>query len=58
MIGYCSLNTGNVELREDFFPGKTCKPFVCKRNYFVLHSEIATFSRWRKPNVECINAIK
>ena len=42
----------------DFFPGKTWKPFACKRNYFVLQSETATFAYWRKRNVECINVIK
>ena len=47
-----------VDLDMDFFPGKTCKPFACKRNYFVLQSETATFACWRKRNVECINVIK
>ena len=26
---------------DHFFPGKFCKPFACKRNYFVLQSETA-----------------
>ena len=47
-----------VRSYKDFFPGKTCTPFACKRNYFVLQSETATFSCWRKQNVGCINAIK
>ena len=47
-IYYCSLNMEKLELRRDFFPRKTCKPFACKRNYFVLQSETATFTCWRK----------
>ena len=47
-----------VRSDKEFFPGKTCKPFACKRNYFVLQSETATFSCWRKRTVECINVIK
>ena len=43
---------------RDFFLGRTCKPFACKRNYFVLQSETATFACWRKWSVECINVIK
>ena len=54
----CSLNIGKLELRRDFFPGKTCKLFSCKRNYFVLQLETTTFACWRKRNVECINVIK
>ena len=42
-IGCCILNTWKLELRRHFFPGRTCKPFACKRNYFVLQSETATF---------------
>ena len=38
---------------KDFFPGRNCKPFACKRNYFVLQSETTTYACWRKRNVEC-----
>ena len=47
-----------VRSYSGFFPGKNGKVFVCKRNYFVLQSETATFACWRKRNVECINVIK
>ena len=42
-IRCCSLNIEKLELRRDFFPRKICKPFACKRNYFVLQSETANF---------------
>ena len=47
-----------VRSYRDFFPGKTCKPFACKRNYFVLQSETATFACWKERNVGCINVAK
>ena len=56
--GLFFLNTGKLEVRGDFFPGKICELFACKRNYFVLQSETATFACWRKRNVECINVTK
>ena len=56
--GFCSLNSVKLELREDFFPGRICKPFACKRNYFVLQSETTNFACWKERNVECINVTK
>ena len=47
-----------VRSYKEFFPGKNCEPFSCKRNYFILQSETATFSYWRKRNVEFIYVIK
>ena len=55
----CSISIGELDRRKGgFFPGKTCTPFACKRNYFILQSETATFACWRKRTVECINVIK
>ena len=56
MIGCWSLNTWKLEFRKGFFPGKTCKRFACKRNYFVLQSETAIFpvgesTTWNASNV-------
>ena len=42
------LNIWKLEVTGTFFPGKTCKPFACKRNYFVLQSGATTFSCWGK----------
>ena len=39
----CSLNSRKLGLTKGFFPGKICKPFACKRNYFILQSETAIF---------------
>ena len=38
------LNTGKGEVTKGFFPKKFVNSFACKRNYFVLQSESATFS--------------
>ena len=53
-----SLNIVKIGLRRDFFPGKICELFACKRNYFVLQSENAIFACWKERNVECINVTK
>ena len=43
-IGCSSLNIVKIGLRKGFFPKKFVNSFACKRNYFVLQSESATFA--------------
>ena len=44
MGGGCSLNTVKIALIKGFFPEKFVNSFACKRNYFILQSESATFA--------------
>ena len=54
-----SLNIVKLELRKgDFFPGRTCNRFSCKRNYFILQSETAILPIGESAILNASNVIK
>ena len=50
-LRFC-LNTGKEEVTRAFSLKKFVNSFACKRNYFVLQSESATFACWRERKME------